>query len=127
MDDEISETDRAILKRLEEELWIAETRFDQKYMEKVFSADFFEFGRSGRIHSREACLAHTTGTIDAVMPLPNLAIRLLTTDVAQVTYDSEVTYDNIVEKAHRSSIWSRHAEGWQLRFHQGTAFEERSE
>ena len=41
---------------------------------------------------------------------------------AQITYDSEVTYDGIVERAHRSSIWSRTAHGWIMRFHQGTPF-----
>lgn len=50
MDDEISEADHANLRRLEEELWLAETRFDQEYKEKVLAADFFEFGRSGQIY-----------------------------------------------------------------------------
>ncbi len=123
MDNEISDSDRAILQQLEEELWLERTRFDRKYMEKILADDFFEFGRSGRIHNRENCLSHASGTIDAVIPLPNLAIRLLTADVAQVTYDSEVAYGSNVEKSRRSSIWSKTNEQWQLRFHQGTAFD----
>jgi len=123
MDFELTEIDRTKLQRLEEELWLAETRFDRDYMESVMASDFFEFGRSGRIHTREKCLSVTASTIDAAIPLKNLKIRLLTSDVAQVTYDSEVTYDSTVEKGRRSSIWSRNGESWLLRFHQGTAFE----
>jgi len=123
MEIETTEEDQRKLQALEEELWKAATRFDQAYMEMVFSKDFFEFGRSGQIHTRESCLSHSSGEIAAVLPLKNLRIRLISIDVAQVTYDSEVTYNNIVEKAHRSSIWSRKNNSWELRFHQGTAFE----
>lgn len=119
---EISKEDFAKLQKLEKELWIAETRFDKKYMEAIMAADFFEYGRSGRIHSRADCIANEGTTIDAVIPLQNLNVRLLAEDVAQVTYDSEVTYEGVVEKGRRSSIWSRHGKSWILRFHQGTAF-----
>ena len=121
MNTEISEQDRGKLQQLEEELWLVETRFDRAYMEEIMAPDFFEFGRSGRIHSRESCLSHEAAPIDAIIPLQNLQIRLLTHDVAQVTYDSEVTYDGVVEKGRRSSIWSRSEASWKLRFHQGTA------
>ena len=58
--------------------------------------------------------------IPAQLPLPNLEIRLLHPDVALVTYDSDVGYPTGRERAHRSSLWTRTAEGWQCRFHQGT-------
>lgn len=112
------------LQRLEEELWREETRFDRSYMERVIASDFFEFGRSGRTYQREDTLSHDRQTIDAVLPLKNLRIRLLADDVAQVTYNSFVTYDGVVEKGRRSSIWSRINGKWVLRFHQGTPFEE---
>ena len=118
----LSEKEFNELRILEEELWIAETRFDREYMEEIMASDFFEFGRSGRIHSREATLSHEGGQIDAVIPLQNLSIRLLTEEVAQVTYNSEVTFDGVVEKGRRSSIWSKSGEKWKLRFHQGTEF-----
>lgn len=120
---EVPEKDLLILQRLEEELWISESRYDLPYMRKVMSEDFFEFGRSGKIYNRDQCLVHSTSVIDAVIPLKNLKIRLLAVDVAQVTYDSEVTYGGMVEKGRRSSIWTKSEKGWQLRFHQGTAFE----
>ena len=118
----ISGTDRNELQRLEEELWIDETRFDRPYMEKVMANDFFEFGRSGRVYEREDTLTIDKGSIDAVIPLPNFKIRLLTDDVAQVTYDSAVTYDGVVEKGRRSSIWTRAGNSWLLRLHQGTVY-----
>jgi hypothetical protein len=37
------------LRRLEEELWREETRFDRRRMDAVIGEDFFEFGRSGRV------------------------------------------------------------------------------
>lgn len=126
MNAEISEKDRSKLQKLEEELWIEETRFDRAYMEEIMAPDFFEFGRSGRIYHRESCLSHEIVPIDAIIPFQNLQIRLLTHEVAQVTYDSEVTYDGVVELGRRSSIWTRFGESWKLRFHQGTAFYEQS-
>lgn len=119
---EISEEDRSKLQKLEEELWSEKTRFDRPYMEEIMASDFFEFGRSGRVHSRDSCLSHERAPIDAIIPLQNLQIRMLSQDVAQVIYDSEVTYEGVVEKGRRSSIWTRFGKSWKLRFHQGTAF-----
>ena len=120
---EPSKQDRDTLERLELELWRAETRFDRKRMDEVIAPDFFEFGRSGRIYQREDTLAIPGGTINAVIPLPDFNARLLHPDVAQVTYNSAVTYDGVVQRARRSSIWSRTPDGWMLRFHQGTPYD----
>ena len=67
-------------------------------------------------------LAAPRAAIDATIPLPNLTVRMLDENTAQVTYDSAVMYDGAVEYAHRSSIWSRTTHGWAMRFHQGTPF-----
>jgi hypothetical protein len=122
MDLGLSPDDRRLLQRLEEDLWRPETRFDPAFMEAVLAADFFEFGRSGRTYTRAQSLAVPAGPIDAVLPLPNFQARLLAENVALVTYDSHVTYDGVLERGRRSSIWGRTAGGWQLRFHQGTPF-----
>jgi len=47
----LSEEDRRVLQRLEEDLWREETRFDISYMDQVMAEDFFEFGRSGRVYN----------------------------------------------------------------------------
>ena len=118
----LSIEDRATLARLEESLWRAETRFDYEFMDKVVARDSFEFGRSGRIYERADTLSAGRQPIDAVLPLPNLKIRLLNEDTAQVTYDSAVTDNGVVAYGRRSSIWSRTGQGWVLRFHQGTPY-----
>jgi hypothetical protein len=119
-----SKDDRELLQRLEEDLWRAETRFDRLYLEQLLAEDFFEIGRSGRVYLRDDILASPKVAIEAVLPLPDFNVRLLTADVAQVTYNSAVTYDGVLQKGRRSSIWSRSAKGWVIRFHQGTPYED---
>jgi hypothetical protein len=119
----LSEEDRAILTRLEEDMWLEVTRFDQTFQEQRFAADFFEFGRSGRVYSRDQIIRLDSQPIHAVLPLANLAIRLLDKNTAQVTYNSQVGYDGIIEYGRRSSIWSRTESGRVMRFHQGTPYQ----
>ena len=107
----LSAEDRAILTQLEENMWREETRFDMKFMQKALASDFVEFGRSGRTYTRAQSLAVPRQPTDAVLPLPNFAIRLLDDNTAQITYDSAVTYDGVVEHGRRSSIWSRTPDG----------------
>ena len=121
---QLSQADKDLLQQLEEELWREETRFDIPYMEQVLAEDFFEFGRSGRVYRRKDTLSIPKSPIDAILPLPDFEARLLTADVAQVTYNTTVTYNGVVQKGHRSSIWSRSGAGWVLRFHQGTPYED---
>ncbi|OYW13610.1 MAG: hypothetical protein B7X02_01810 [Rhodospirillales bacterium 12-54-5] len=112
--------DFQLLKNLEEKLWIAEYRFNREWIESIFADDFFEYGRSGRIYSREQCLNVAPQRIDAIMPLPDFTMRYLSMDIVQTTYKSIVTYADELEYANRSSIWEKTAEGWKLKFHQGT-------
>ncbi len=116
---ELSNIDYQELQKLEESLWVAETRFDRAYMERVLAPDFFEFGRSGRMYTREKSLSAPAQTINAKLPLRDFAVHLIAPDVALVTYVSEVMYET-VELANRSSLWTKGEKGWQLRFHQGT-------
>ena len=120
----LSAENKEKLQRLEETLWIEETRFDRTYMDRVLAEDFFEIGRSGRIYQREDILSASRRPINAVIPLPDFAARFLTDEMVQVTYNSEATYGGVVERGRRSSIWSRAPDGWVLRFHQGTPFDD---
>ena len=104
---DLTKQERETLKQLEEDLWREETRFDLVRMNDIIAPDFFEFGRSGRVCEREETLAVSRQPIEAVLPLPGFQARLLDKDVAQVTYNSAVTYDVEVLHARRSSIWSR--------------------
>jgi hypothetical protein len=118
---EISSQDFEALRLLEEGLWRAHVRFDLEKMDRILAPDFFEFGRSGRAYERADTLGIQASQIKAKLPLPDFKVRLLDPDVAQATYVSIVSYENGEERARRSSIWSRTRDGWQLRFHQGTA------
>lgn len=108
---------------LELSLWRAETRFNRALMEATFAPDFFELGRSGRRYTRDELLPDgtETGSIDAT--LHDLTTRALSSDLALVTYISEVRTPTGTEWANRSSIWDRSSGRWQIRFHQGTPCE----
>lgn len=111
--------DREGLRRLEDSLWRPETRFDRDYMERILAADFVEFGRSGRVYSRDDILELPSRAIDA--RLRDFAVQAIGRDVALVTYVSAVSRDDgTIELGNRSSIWTRDRDRWQLRFHQGT-------
>jgi hypothetical protein len=109
---QLSAEDIAELTRLEEAMWIATTRFDAAFQQERFAPDFFEFGRSGRVYAREQIILTGGGEIKARLPLDGLKVRLLDGATVQVTVH-----------ARRSSIWTRTASGWVMRFHQGTPYE----
>jgi hypothetical protein len=114
-----------VIQALEENLWRSEARYNKELVDQSFSVVFFEFGRSGKRYNRAEMLfdPQHSSEIDAKLPLPDFHARYIIKDVIQVTYISEVTYDGVVLKANRSSIWSRHDGKWLLRFHQGTPIE----
>ena len=116
----LSAKDHALLRRLEESMWIEATRWDKSFMQGPLASDFFEVGGSGRIHTRDAVLGAAPHVIAAVLPLRELEIRRLDDNTAQLTYISESGSAAGRLLARRSSIWSRTSRGWQLRFHQGT-------
>jgi hypothetical protein len=115
----ISDSEMETLKNLEESLWRSKSRFDLAHQEKTFAPDFFEFGRSGRIYTREQMVRTDAQPLRAKLPLQDLKMHILDSNNVLVTYISEVQYDE-VERANRCSVWSRVEDGWQLRFHQGT-------
>lgn len=87
-------------------------------MDRALAPDCFEIGRSGRSYTRQQILDVPREPIDAQLPLPDIQIRLLDANTAQVTYNSKVRYAGAVEYGRRSSIWSRSGAAWVLRFHQ---------
>lgn len=117
----LSQTQIDQFTKLEESLWIAETRFDPVYMGNILHTGFVEFGCSGRVYTRETIMQISVdGEIRAKLPFENLEVIALSADVVQITYISEVKY-NELQVCNRSSIWVNVANHWQLRFHQGTA------
>lgn len=116
----LSPEDLELLTRLEKSLWVEATRFNESFMQDTLAADFFEFGRSGKVHARDAVLGAGRRVIGAVLPLRELQIRLLDGNTAQVTYIAETESAGDRSAARRSCLWSRTSQGWKLRFHQGT-------
>jgi hypothetical protein len=119
----LPQEDQAALIELEEAMWREESRFDLVFQEQRFASDFVEFGRSGRTYTREQIIRSEASPIQVKLPLPNLKVRVLDVNTVQITYDSEATYEGVVEYAHRSSIWSRTEGRWVMRFHQGTPYQ----
>ncbi len=105
-------------RRLEESLWISETRGNPQWMETVLSPTFTEHGKSGRTFDRAAIIEEEEipPHIDIVLPLPDFAVRAVGPGAALVTYTSIVRG----VPANRSSIWRHEGERWLLEFHQGT-------
>ena len=122
---ELNASDFEVIQKLEESLWSSSTRFDKELMELVFARDFFEFGRSGRTYTRDQMLFDPSDKqqIGATIPLPEFQARLISRDVVQTTYLSEIRKGKLKELGKRSSIWSKLDGRWKLRFHQGTPFQ----
>ena len=108
------------LRELEESLWRPETRYDGAWMRRVLHPEFREFGRSGRVYDLAATLDAASSPFETELPLPGFAVAEPAPGVALVTYVSRVRYEEGVLVANRSSLWTRGADGWRLRFHQGT-------
>lgn len=111
---------------LEKSLWIAETRFDDAYMEDIFDEKFKEFGRSGKRYARSEMFFGNREPIEinAKFPLRDFAVQEISSSVYLVTYISEVKYGDDIEYANRTSIWKKNdADAWKLVFHQGTPCE----
>jgi hypothetical protein len=110
----------ARLRTLEESLWLPESRFDREHLEAMLAVDFREYGRSGRVYGRDEILASPPIPFEATLPLPDFQARMIGSDVALVTYRSELRSGDTLETANRCSIWHHEADGWRLEFHQGT-------
>lgn len=111
------------LRVLEESLWRSETRFNPDFMERILAAEFFEFGRSGRVYQRQNTLdIPSQPMIDVKLPFADFNIQFVSAEIVLITYVSEVVYDGVIELANRSSLWRRSAQGWEILFHQGTPF-----
>lgn len=113
LDDEQVDAFRA----LEEQLWVAETRGNRRWMDTILSPAFTEHGRSGRVYDRREILeADIPDHLPVVLPFPDFTARLLGSTTVLVTYTTIVNGDT----ANRASIWAHNGEQWMLEFHQGT-------
>ena len=119
------------LRALEVALHQPAIRSDPPALGGLLHPGFREFGRSGASYTRAEVLAEFSGNAPYLIWAQDFALDELAPDIALLTYRSaHVAPDGSLEAhALRSSIWQRTADGWKMRFHQGTpaAAFERSE
>ncbi len=83
----------------------------------LIAEDFVEFGRSGRVWTRDSIGELLEGPPGAPVEIDRFGVAPLGSAVVLVTYRAS--------NANRSSVWVRRDGRWQLRFHQGTPTDDR--
>lgn len=117
----------AELRALELQLHLPAVRSDAAALARLLHADFAEIGRSGRAYTRAEMLAHLLEPDDAQPPVTIVAeafvLSELAPGVALLNYRSahRAADGGLQRHTLRSSLWLHTPQGWQLRFHQGTA------
>ncbi len=112
----------ALLIALERELLDPAIRRDRARLHALLDADYVEVGRSGRVYTKAAMVAHLAEQKPTQIEADDFRVTLLAPDVALVTYRSAVVEHGgaRVDHAMRCSVWRRAGQGWQVRYHQGT-------
>jgi hypothetical protein len=100
-----------------------DVRADPRRLDALLHDDFMEFGRSGRRYDkvgimRDLSAERPSGKIRT----KDFALAQIAPDVALLTYQSahEAADGALSRYTRRASLWQRNADGWQIRFHQGT-------
>lgn len=112
----------ALLIGLERELHDPAIRRDRARLHALLDAEYVEVGRSGRVYTKAAMVAHLAEEKPVQIHADDFHVALLAADVALVTYRSaHIQHDGTrVDHARRCSVWRRAQQGWQVRYHQGT-------
>lgn len=112
------------LQALEVELHHPGVRCSRERLNQLLHAEFHEVGRSGCVYHRETIIDYLcTRDAQPTVASDAFAIVELAADVALLTYRSAqiVVGEGLANHALRSSVWTKSAAGWRLRYHQGTA------
>ncbi|TXS48408.1 nuclear transport factor 2 family protein [Streptomyces sp. uw30] len=119
----MTEHDCAVRAAIEGELRLLdpEVRRSPEQLGALLHPEFHEFGSSGRRWDRESTLARLpadTDPADRYVVTSGIEGVRLAPDVVHLTFDTVYNGGH----AHRSSLWRRTDDGWQMYFHQGTPF-----
>jgi len=112
------------LRHLEQRLHTTDVRKDIAQLERLLHKDFVEFGRSGKVYSRASILKLLLQEAPvSLIWSQDYVVQELENKTALLTYKSaKLEPDGSLSRfSLRSSLWQLGDEGWQLRFHQGTA------
>lgn len=115
-------SDFSILFELEKQLHSSEVRSDPSRIASLLSPDFYEFGSSGKVWTREAVLK-SLPTEDGKTKIEsrNYRANSFSENVVLITYISmRVTEGKDSQEFLRSSIWRNYSGNWKMEFHQGT-------
>lgn len=111
------------LRELELETHQPQVRADKLRLGRLLHPSFFEAGRSGAFYSRDRVLAEFTGQPPTYSVWSqDFRVELLAEGLALLSYRSAHIADDgsLARPTLRTSLWQSTAQGWQLRFHQGT-------
>jgi len=111
-----------LFRDLEEKLLQQETRNSPSEVATLLHPDFFEFGQSGTVWSRQQTIDRLAQDRPMEGSLTDLSARSLAADVMLVTYRAVGRDPASGKEWHslRSSVWKLTDGRWQMIFHQGT-------
>jgi hypothetical protein len=101
---------------LELRLQSPSARKDPQATAGLLSADFREFGASGRVWDRATILAELAAETPYEIVSENFECRRLSTELALLTYIATTP----TRKSLRASLWRLEGDKWRIFFHQGT-------
>ncbi|WP_071458664.1 nuclear transport factor 2 family protein [Bacillus massilinigeriensis] len=102
---------------LEKGLLSPDVRCSPEAIGSMLSKNFFEFGSSGKVITREDCVGEN-GLDVRDMELYDFAVRYISEDAVLATY--RLTDRTRDRETLRSSIWKKEEGAWRMFFHQGT-------
>ncbi|WP_130620328.1 DUF4440 domain-containing protein [Dyella amyloliquefaciens] len=107
---------------LETQLHRQDVRADADALRRLIAGDFFEFGVSGTVWTREAVIDALKDEAFSPREANDFRLTLLADGAALLTYRAHrvATAARPAADSLRSSIWRLHEGQWQMVFHQGT-------
>jgi len=123
------------LRALEIALHQPEIRANRNQLDALLHDSFVEFGRSGQKYNKESILTQFSleysrktpqeESLNSSVRSQDYTLQEITDGVVLLQYNSarENEDGTLTLYTRRSSLWQRTDQGWQMRFHQGTATE----
>lgn len=114
------DTIEAIVMGLEQALLQPAVRTDAGRLAALVADDFLEVAAAGHSFGKAEVLARLPHETGVAFVASSMQAHLLAPTVVLVTYLVERTHEGSTLRSRRSSLWVKGAEGWQMRYHQGT-------
>lgn len=119
----ISEEQKQLIFELETSLHKKEVRNSHERVSELLTEDFIEFGKSGKIYSKQDILERLTKErVDLEIKVSNFEVKKLAESAVLATYSAwmfDIDNNSHIDTL-RSSIWVHTDDQWKMIFHQGT-------